>query len=518
MNENAVVANNSNFSSDLTTKEYKIILNITEKAFAGLSRQGMLCHQGICELCDDAISAALPGQKAQICIALAPDSDKNYIQLAVADWGTGMNLMELTNALQLGSMPTNNNRLNEHGYGLNNALACLSGGSENWSIYTRNKPGAYYKVCGPFALNMTVSTVDQIDLPKELHLQWADPSTVIYVKVPITIARTLQRRGTRKLSDLSTLRLWLLEHLGVAYRGYLELDPITLEPSAKIAITIGHNSVLVPPVSVPMMMACEEKFEIELGGDLVSLVYIHGSMDQQKRDSLIQGDKCRYYYQGTQPTQGIDIRLGKRVIATAQLSEIWTREDGTPLSRHNTYNDFLGELIIPELPRGVLSTLNNKTGIDRNDSDWDSIFELLASFPPRKNASLVSEKELQKRRMNILKAANPEDTVTSEISIWPTGTRIDILDSNDSGKLDIYELKIGKGEPQHLYQLRMYWDGLVLEGIQPTRGILIASEYANHLHEMLRILNELPPPCFPDGKPSLPYNFFLSTHAEKQLI
>ena len=87
MNENAVVANNSNFSSDLTTKEYKIILNITEKAFAGLSRQGMLCHQGICELCDDAISAALPGQKAQICIALAPDSDKNYIQLAVADWG-----------------------------------------------------------------------------------------------------------------------------------------------------------------------------------------------------------------------------------------------------------------------------------------------------------------------------------------------------------------------------------------------------------------------------------------------
>lgn len=60
----------------------------------------------------------------------------------------------------------------------------------------------------------------------------------------LVIARSLQRQGNRKLSDLANLRMWLVEHLGVAYRGYLELDPETLEPSAKIAVTIGQNSIL----------------------------------------------------------------------------------------------------------------------------------------------------------------------------------------------------------------------------------------------------------------------------------
>lgn len=158
-------------------QEYKISINITPKAFEGLARQGMLCHQGICELCDDALAAALPGEKARVCVALAPDADKNFLQLAVADWGSGMELFALTNALQLGSSPLSNNRLNEHGYGLNNALACLSGGTGDWCIYTRDAPGPYFYVHGPFDLEMTVKTTDTIDLPESLNLQWSEPSS-----------------------------------------------------------------------------------------------------------------------------------------------------------------------------------------------------------------------------------------------------------------------------------------------------------------------------------------------------
>lgn len=499
-------------------QEYQININITSKAFAGLSHQGLLFHQAVCELCGDAIAAALEGEKAKVCVALAPDRDKNYIQIAVADWGRGMDLHALTNALQLGSLPLGQNRVNEHGYGLNNALACLSGGSGDWCIYTRSQPGCYFKVSGPFDLKMTVKTVENIDLSVELNLQWTEPSTVIYVRVPITIARTLQRQGNRKLSDLATLRLWLIEHLGVAYRGYLELDPATLEPSAKIAVTVGQSSLLVPPIAVPMMMARSEKFEVELGGQIVPVIYMHGTLDKDKRDHLVQGSKTRYYYQCSQPTQGIDIRLGKRVIATAQLGEVWHKEDGTPISRHNSYNDFVGELILPELPRGILATLNNKTGIDRNDPDWDKVFEAMANFPPKKNAATFSEDELKKKWMKILKAANPEDEVSSEISVWPTGTRVDVVDKGVNNKYDIYELKNRKAEPQDLYQLRMYWDGLVLEGTQPTRGILLAASHTDNLKEMVRILNALPTRCFPDGRPSAPYNFSLSTHREKQLL
>jgi len=39
--------------------------------------------------------------------------------------------------------------------------------------------------------------------------------------------------------------------------------------------------------------------------------------------------------------------------------------------------------------------------------------------------------------MKTLKAANPETDVTSEISVWPTGTRIDVVDKGLNGKCDI---------------------------------------------------------------------------------
>lgn len=231
----------------------------------------------------------------------------------------------------------------------------------------------------------------------------------------------------------------------------------------------------------------------------------------------MQGGKTRYYYQCSQPTQGIDIRLGKRVIATAQLGEIWRKEDGGPISRHNSYNDFVGKLILPELPRGVLTTLNNKTGIDRNDLNWDKVFDAMEDFPPSKNVLSANEEELKKKWMKILKAVNPEEEVSSEISVWPTGARIDVVNKSES-KCDIYELKAHKAEPKDLYQLRMYRDGLVLEGTQPTRGILLAAKHTDSLNEMVKLLNTLPTPYFPDGRPSAPYNFSLATHKEKQLL
>lgn len=505
-------------SCDASANRIEIDINITRKAFDGLARQGMLFHQGINEVGDNALAAVKPGEKARICIALAPDADKNFLQLAVADWGRGMTLDSLRNALQLGSLPQGEDRLNEHGYGLNNALACLSGGTGDWRIFTRDGGGDYFSVRGPFDLRMSVEIVSALDLPPELNLQWPDPSTVVYVRVPMSIARTLQRRGNRKLCDLATLRTWLIEHLGVAYRGFLELDPVTLEPSAKIAVTIGQSSLLVPPVQVPMMMARTEQFNVELGGTVVPATYIHGLLDRSRRNHLVLGGKAHYYYQGSQPTQGIDIRLGKRVIATAQLGEIWHKEDGSPLSRHISYNDFVGEILLPDLPRGLLATLNNKTGIDRNDADWDAVFEALSEWPPQKNAQCAGEQELRHRWMRILQAANPEDEVSGETAVWPTGTRIDVTARDDSGKCDIYELKADKGEPKDLYQLRMYWDGLVLSGVQPTRGVLLAASFAEHLPAMVRLVNTLPPPLLPDGRTSAPYNFALATHDEKQLV
>ena len=302
--------------NELHKNFHSIQINITPHTFAGLAKQNMAFHQGVMELCGNAIAAALPGEKALIFIGLAPGSAKDELLLVVADWGSGMDLSQLENALQLGSLPTGSNRLNEHGFGINNALASLTGGDRPWALYTRARGAAgYLKVQGPFTPQMTVEEVDTPALPQELTLPRDHPGTVYCIHVPLAIAQSVQGLGA----------------------------------------------------------------------------------------------KAKYYYQGNQPTQGVNIRLGKRVIATAQLSEIWRGPNGMPLARHNNYNEFVGEVLLPELPRGVLSTLNNKTNLNPNDPDWQNLFSLLAQVPPLAHPKACTEKALQSRWISALLAVNPQD-------------------------------------------------------------------------------------------------------------
>ena len=98
--------------NELHKNFHSIQINITPHTFAGLAKQNMAFHQGVMELCGNAIAAALPGEKALIFIGLAPGSAKDELLLVVADWGSGMDLSQLENALQLGSLPTGSNRLN----------------------------------------------------------------------------------------------------------------------------------------------------------------------------------------------------------------------------------------------------------------------------------------------------------------------------------------------------------------------------------------------------------------------
>lgn len=496
--------------------KHSLAIGVTASAFLGLAKQNMTCYQCLMELVDNAIAAFL-GHKAFVQIILMP-FDSAHIVIYICDWGCGMDLRGLENALQLGSLPISNCRLNEHGFGLNNALSSLTEGVGLWEIQTQ-KPGMpVYKCKGPFAPQMEVTEPDAFDLPPNILTEPGTPSTVIKAVVPLSYAQTLQSCGAR-CTDLATLRTWLVEHLGVAYRGYLTPDPTTLEVSAKITVTVGDSHQLVPPVVVPYGTEKTERFQVELGGKIVPVEYHYGLLDADKRDHLVGGCKAKYYYCGNQITQGIDIRLGRRVISTAMLDEIWHSENGTPLKRHNNYNEFVGELILPELPRGVLSTLNNKTGINPADPDWSKLFARLEAFPPPKAMRALSEKALQKRWMEILHAANPADRISDEVCVWPAGARIDVLrECSDSGRLILYELKLGKAEPLHIYQLRMYWDGLVQAGHQPSEGILLVQEYSANIKAMLDAVNLLPSPLRPDGTPSQPYHLSLMTHEEGCLV
>jgi hypothetical protein len=488
---------------------HKVVLVATQGTFRGLAKQNMLFHQCIGELIDNAIAASREDQKFRVEVIFIK-KEEDSVDVYVADNCRGMTLGIMKKALQLGESATTDNRLNEHGFGMKNALATLSGENGWWKIWTKPvDEDTVYTAEGPFGPEMYVR--DDEAFPEETFLP-SDISTLIKVPVRLSFVQTVQGRGA-PAKDLALLREWLIEHLGVLYRGYLEQDPRTYENSGVIVVSIVRDRVRVPPIPVPLGNMVTKYLEIEIGGEVVNLEYRYGALDEVKRDNLVRGQKAKYYYQGNQPTQGIDIRLGKRVIATMQFQTIWKHPDGDrQLSRHNRYNDFLGELRIPELPRGILTTVNNKTDFNLDDPDWVKMFDKLNEIRPIENIRERSESALRKKWMSMLRATNPEDTVTDERCVWPTGTRIDVYRKMADGKIVIYEMKTGTGSPIHLYQLKMYWDGLVLGGEQPREAILLVEDFNTTLEEMVNIMNQLTPP-----NNSEPYDFRIEKHEDKGL-
>lgn len=502
--------------------EHEVELTATEGLFQGLAKQNMLFHQCIGELVDNAIGANFGNSPFLIeIIFIDKHGDDTIVDTYVCDQSSGMPLEILKKALQPGIPATTQSRLNEHGFGLKNALVTLSGNNGPWKIWTRQKSSSeIFTVEGPFRSKMKIR--DNEPFPTNAFLP-TDSSTIIKVSVKKSFMQTVQGRGAPS-ENLVILRSWLIEHLGVMYRGYLELDSQTNLPSGTITVSIGTDRLKVPPVPVPIADRKRKYFDISLNGTVYHLTYEYGTLDEVQRDSLINAERAKYYYQKNQKTQGIDIRLGKRVIATMQFETIWKTDEGQPLMRHPSYNEFVGELKIPELPRGILITTNNKTDFNLDDENWEAIFRELRQFKPTKDIREKSEAEIRKKWMSMLKATNPYDIISDNVSVWPTGTKIDVYRKiKTTNEIIIYEIKVGKGSPQQLYQIKMYWDGLVLQGEQPKEGILLVEDYSTNLEQMANLMNQMTPSNFPTTKPgakthqSGPYNFIIRKHSDVNL-
>lgn len=489
--------------------KHSVELIATEGVFIGLAKQNMLFHQCISELIDNSVASSKGPHKFRIEI-IFKTIDDNKIGVYIVDNGSGMSFDTLKKALQLGSIPDEkSDRLHEHGFGLKNSLATLTRGNGYWKIWTKNSEGNISSVVGPFGPKMELEDNDEFPsndfLPTEI-------STLVYAETTIDFVRTVQGRGG-PTKDLKKLRKWLIEHLGVFYRGYLEQDKDSYEVEGSLVVSIEKDRMRVPPVFVPFSNSTKEYIEVELDGKNYTLEYEYGTLDEVKRDKLVSGDKSQYYYLKNIPTQGIDIRLGKRVLATSILENIWTTKDGaSQLNRHNDYNDFVGELRIPNLPRGILTTVNNKTDFNLDDPDWNKIFEEINKHKPAKKMRQTTEKSLQDAWLKMLKATNKDEVISDERCVWPTGVKIDVFRQKENGDVVIYELKVGSAQPIHLYQMMMYWDGLEIENLKPKEAVLLVESYGSLIEEMVMIINSQLKT--PKGEN---YNFKVENHSDRNL-
>lgn len=467
--------------------KHEVELVATTGIFRGLAKQNMLFHQCVSELVDNSIASKKETFKVEV---IFNDLGEGRFGVYICDDGKGMTLESMKSALQLGKEPDpDSDRLHEHGFGLKNSLATLSRANGYWKIWSKTEEGTC-SVEGPFGPKMAIE--DEDEMPTEEFLP-SGLSTVVYAETSIDYIRTVQGRGG-PTNDIIKLRKWLIEHLGVLYRGYLSLDPNTYDVDGEIRVSIAgspKDTLKVMPISVPFCNSKTEYINVELEGiGEIEIEYEYGTLDEVKRDRLVHKEKSQYYYQNNIPTQGVDVRLGKRVLATGMLESIWkTHDERSQLNRHNDYNSFVGEIRIPNVPRGTLTTVNNKTDFNLDDKGWVKIFEEVNKIKPPKTIREKTEKGLQKKWVEMLKATNPEETITDEKHIWPTGVRIDAYRKKESGDVVIYELKVGAATPIHVYQLMMYWDGLEIAGESPKEAVLLVEDYSAGIQEMVTLIN-----------------------------
>lgn len=477
-----------------------------ERYWEGLGRQEMDFHQVVGELIDNSISASGKDSEGDLLpfkIEITLEKLGNKIHVKVADEGIGMTEDEITEHIfSLGGKGRSEGPLNEHGFGLKNALCVLTIGNKlPWIIQTRDdyavNKGLVYVVKGPFSSEMKLELGDIRLWNEGLAHVTADRGTRVYAETTFEFFNTLYRqrgRGPR----FETLIERFIEHLGVLYRGFLR------NPHNKLWLrwrNLGDDvnnpnfsaewdEFRIKPIEIPYDAGGSQTTEIKVDGPegTARAIYVRGNLDVEKvKDpSLGKPFPLKIYYQGNIRTQGIDIVVRGRVLKTGQLPEIWP-----DIPRHNQFNKFVGELILDDTK---FRTVNNKISLDPHNPYWNELLDKLddENFKPQRVTGAKIERDLAKKLEKMLEGHYTESRVQRNRPIWGgTGVKVDIYHELKSGEIHIYELKAGTAAPIDAYQLLMYWDGIVKdEGKSPKVGRLVAKEIPSAVRNIINDINK----------------------------
>lgn len=203
-----------------------------------------------------------------------------------------------------------------------------------------------------------------------------------------------------------------------------------------------------------------------------------------------ESEVYKRYYRRNMSSSGVEIRINGRLIAYNLFKEIWGIE------KHNSYNYLLIKIdIISDDRKKLAVTRTSKNGIRKGDEKLEKVFEWIRSYvsKPVKNqrdidheVDLFEKLAINKRtHLPDPKVVNLEHKVLNKID-----GRVSIdLYVNSNGTTTIYEGKKDKTTIKDVYQLKMYWDGLTIDGIKPTNGILIAAEHPETVLELMKYVN-----------------------------
>lgn len=445
--------------------------------------------QAICEFVDNALSNFY-GNKGdssltrQVWIRIRNLGDQ--VEVAVEDGGTG--IRDLNNALTLAGTANRESPWNEHGFGMKHALAYMDENNCAWEILTRTKADAlrnrFVRVIPPY---------DFDGMSAQYEEGWEgklnETGTTIRFTCPMEVFETLAQDTKTRLSFEQLLEI-LEEHLSYTYAEVLKRKEaiLGLEWESGGAVRSKALEPLEPVWEAGTLVELSDQV-VDLGGGDVTISCRYGS--------ICPAEDAYFHYVGNMESSGAEIRINGRVVESGLLKTIWGR------ARHNSQNTFLAQIDLRSNDPGALpATKTAKNGFRVEMRKAIKLFKWIranVSLPPQISKEELLRKKLAERKRNEEGVTHVEEekaVFTADGVNVPT----DLFVSRGE-KVTIFECKANRTTCLNAYQLRMYWDGCVHDGIHVEEGILIAQNHPREVCRLIKVLNQL---SGPDGRP---YNF-----------
>jgi len=407
-------------------------------------------------------------------------------QVTVEDTGRG--IADLDEAFSIGGTEAKLSSLNEHGFGMKHALAAANPDNASWRIMTRTpsdeKAGVYSLIKAPF----------QMEGQQVQRIQGMWPGTIQTTGTIIEFAvdkhwlSTITRGLKGSYSRLDSIATILNEDIGFTYGpliskavGSIQIRTKSLNDPVYKTMNVSE----VKPVSTKTFPPGRGSTKYDLGKGEVTLNY-----------EFLEAERSDYkrYYLANISTSGVEVRINGRAFETGLFSEIW------PVEKHNSYNSLLIRIDIEsDDPERLPATTTTKAGIRRDDAKFEALLGWIKqkmSTPKREAKNSKEELDLFEQLRNLkysqLRQFDPSMIIDNEKYAFETldeRIRIDLFQSF-LNQITIYEGKIDKSTPLDVYQLQMYWDGLVLDGMKVEKAILIASEHPKSVKTLAELKNE----------------------------
>lgn len=479
----------------------QLMINNEPKAqelWAGIGGHFDNLGQILNEFIDNSISnfAANPVNSRNVLLTIE-EMDKDKISITVEDTGTG--IKNVNDAFTLGCKSSGESPLNEHGFGLKHALASANPNNDTWVIYTRTeediKGNQYKKIAASYEIKGFAGVIES---GQPWPGQYNGSGTIVKFECTQEMYKTIARGLRGGIRAFQTIADVLCEDLGFVYAGVIQSGgaSITLEIKALDGTHLKKPIGAVTPNWGDSIKPGQGVDRYNLGGGEVDIEYRFGCINESPSRVDFDNSTTRKYYLRNMSSSGVEIRINGRVLCYNLFKEIWGIE------KHNSYNYLLVTINLKSNNRDALpKTRTSKNGLREGDEKLEALYEwiLKRMKEPKKDVSMSDhETDLFETLRDSKLKFNPDPNKVIETEKYvftSTGNkkdhvRIDLYELTN-GKLTIYEGKKDGTTSKDVYQLRMYWDGLIFDGVTPDDGILVAAKHPDSVKNLIQIVNTM---------------------------